>query len=161
MERACLVRAVQGINAMDAGRMYREGAVQGASPIALVARLYEQMIEDLRQIAIAIESNDIERRTKRINHMIVILGHLQSSLDFAAGGQVATDLVNFYGDLRNRLWQVQCSPSQAGVRQLVTDLLALREAWIEVDRCERGNHSYAAASSDSTGSSSQSGRGRL
>lgn len=129
---------------MDAGRMYREGAVQGASPIALVARLYEQMVEDLRQTALAIEGNDIEWRTKRINHMILILGHLQSSLDFASGGRVATDLANFYSDLRNRLWRLQCSPSQSKAQQLITDLLVVREAWVEVERSENRTHSLTA-----------------
>jgi flagellar biosynthetic protein FliS len=147
---------------MDVGRMYREGAVQGASPIALVARLYEHMVEHLRQTAIAIERNDIEGRTKRINHMIVILGHLQSSLDFASGGRVATDLANFYGDLRSRLWQLQCSPSQTGVEQVITDLLAVREAWVEVERSENRTHSLTTGSvSDTKSLASEDGRGRL
>lgn len=68
---------------------YRENDVRGATAVRLVVLLYEQMIQDLTQAAQAIEQNDIELRTKRINHAILVIGHLQSPLDFANGGKVA------------------------------------------------------------------------
>jgi flagellin-specific chaperone FliS len=43
---------------MNAQQSYREAAVRGASPVELVVRLYEQMIEDMRQVSAAIEKND-------------------------------------------------------------------------------------------------------
>jgi flagellar secretion chaperone FliS len=129
---------------MNIQQSYREAAVQGASPVALVVRLYEQIIEDLRQAAIAIEQNAIERRTKRIQHAILVVGHLQSPLDFANGGKVAKDLDHFYNVLRQSLVRVQFHPSKRGVAQLITDLLALREAWIQVERAERPSVTAAA-----------------
>ncbi len=77
---------------MNIQQSYRESAVRGATPLALVVRLYEQMIEDLRQVANAIEQNDIERRSNRIKHALLVIAHLQSTLDFAQGGKVAQDL---------------------------------------------------------------------
>jgi len=121
---------------MSVHHSYREATVQGASPVGLVVRLYEQIIEDLRQAVIAIEQNAIERRTKCINHAILVIGHLQSPLDFDQGGKVAKDLEHFYNVLRQNLVQVQFFPSKAGIRQLITDVLAVREAWIEVERAE-------------------------
>jgi flagellar biosynthetic protein FliS len=131
---------------MNIQQSYREAAVQGASPVALVVRLYEQIIEDLRQAAIAIEQNAIERRTKRIKHAILVVGHLQSPLDFANGGKVAKDLDNFYNTLRQSLVSVQFHPSKRGVAQLITDLLAVREAWIQVERAERPSVTAAVGS---------------
>jgi flagellar secretion chaperone FliS len=122
---------------MNVRQSYREGTVRGASPVELVVRLYEQLIEDLRQVAIAIEQNAIELRTKRINHAILVVGHLQSPLDFANGGKVAHDLNHFYDVLRQNLLHVQFRPSKTGVQQLITDLLTVREAWIQVERAER------------------------
>lgn len=122
---------------MNIQQSYREAAVQGASPVQLAARLYEQMVQDLRQVAIAIEQNDIERRTRLINHAILVVGHLQSALDFVNGGKVARDLDHFYDVLRQNLLQVQFFPSKRGATQLITDLLAVREAWIEVDQAEK------------------------
>jgi flagellar protein FliS len=115
---------------------YREAAVRGANRIALVVRLYEQMIEDLRQVAIAIEQNDVERRSSRIKHARLVIAHLQSTLDFAQGGKVAQDLDNFYNALRQNVVWVQFHPSKRAVSQVITDLLALREAWIQVERVE-------------------------
>ena len=115
---------------------YRENDVRGATPVRLVVLLYEQMIQDLTQAAQAIEQNDIILRTKLINHAILVIGHLQSPLDFDQGGKVAKDLERFYNVLRQNLVQVQFFPSKAGIQRLITDLLAVREAWIEVERAE-------------------------
>ncbi|MGB6386293.1 MAG: flagellar export chaperone FliS [Terriglobales bacterium] len=124
---------------MNIQQSYREATVQGASPVQLVIRLYEQMIEDLRQAAIAVEQKDIQRRTRHINHAILVIGHLQSPLDFDNGGKVARDLDHFYNVLRQNLLQVQFYPSKRGLTQLITDLLAVRSAWIEVERVERSS----------------------
>jgi len=121
---------------MDVGRSYREAAVRGASPVELVMRLYEQMIEDLRQAAKAVEQNDVELRGNKINHAVLVLGHLQSQLDFQTGGAVARDLENFYNVLRQNLIEVQVSASKQLLAQQITDLLTVREAWIEVLRAE-------------------------
>ena len=130
---------------MNVRQSYREAAVRGASPIELVVRLYEQMIEDLRQVAIAIERNDIERRGNQVKHAILVLGHLQSALDFDRGGKVARDLETFYNSLRGRLMHVQFHPSKRGAAQLITDLLAVRQAWMQVERAEDSSAASAAA----------------
>ncbi len=121
---------------MNFQQSYREAAIQGANPVALVVRLYEQMIEDMRHVAIAIEQNDIERRTNRIKHAILVMAHLQSTLDFARGGKVAHDLNHFYDALRQNVVWVQFHPSKRAAAQVITDLLAVREAWMAVERAE-------------------------
>jgi flagellar biosynthetic protein FliS len=98
--------------------------------------LYEQIIRDLTQAAQAIEQNDIELRTRCINHAILVVGYLQSPLDFGKGGKVAKDLDQFYNALRQNLMQVQFFPSKIGMNQLITDAIAVREAWTEVERAE-------------------------
>jgi flagellar biosynthetic protein FliS len=116
---------------------YREDDVRGATSVRLVVLLYEQLVQDLRQALQALEQHDIELRTKRINHAILVIGHLQSPLDFANGAKVARDLDHFYDVLRQNLVQVQFHPSKAGLSQQITDILAVREAWVEVDRVEK------------------------
>jgi flagellar protein FliS len=141
---------------MTIQQSYREATVRGASPVELVIRLYEQAIEDLRQAAIALEQNDIERRSNRIKHALLILGHLQNSLDFTHGDKVAQNLNDFYNSLRKNLLWVQLHPSKRGIQQQITDLLAVREAWIEVERKERmpdatvttGRPAYALGADD-------------
>src|SRR5689334_18427773 len=79
----------RGYNRMDARSSYREAAVRGATPVQLVILLYEQGIEDLRRAIIALEKNDIEARTREINHALMVIGQLQASLDMERGGEVA------------------------------------------------------------------------
>lgn len=128
----------------NARTAYRENEVRGATAARLVVLLYEQIIQDLTQAAQSIEQNDIMLRTKLINHAILVIGHLQSPLDFDQGGKVARDLEHFYNVLRQNLVQVQFFPSKAGIRQLITDVLAVREAWIEVERAESPSVTTAA-----------------
>ena len=123
---------------MNAQRSYREAAVQGATPLELVVRLYEQAVEDLRRITEAIEGNDVTARSNAIKHAILVIGHLQSALDFEQGGAVARNLEQLYNSLRSRLLALQFKPALSGARQITTDLLAVRSAWIEAERVERG-----------------------
>lgn len=156
---------------MNSRRTYREAAVWGANPVALVVLLYEQIVEDLRKVAKAIENHDIGLRTDRIKHAILVIGHLQSSLDFAHGGKVAKDLDTFYNFLRGNLVQVQIHPTNRGVTQLITDLLALREAWVTVERAESLSASAGQApagvfpaggnNNNNNGDDGDSNRGRM
>jgi flagellar biosynthetic protein FliS len=120
----------------NAPKAYREADVRGATAVRLVVLLYEQIVRDLSQAAQAIEQNDIELRTKCLNHVILVVAYLQSPLDFANGGKVAKELDHFYNALRQNLMQVQFFPTKVGMNQLITDVLAVREAWIEVERAE-------------------------
>jgi len=138
----------------------RENDVRGATAVRLVVLLYEQLVQDLHQALDALEKNDVEIRTRRINHATLVIGHLQSPLDFANGGQVAQDLNKFYDVLRQNLMQVQFHPSKSGIYQQITDVLTLREAWVEVERAEKPSVALAANAvpSDGAGRDSNSVR---
>ncbi len=129
---------------MNAQQSYSQAGALGASPVGLVVRLYEKMIDDMRQVSDAIEKKDIRRRAERIKHAILIVGHLQSSLDFDNGGKVARDLDSLYNTWRGNLLHVQFHPSQRSVRQLITDVLAVRKAWMEVEQAKNPVASNAA-----------------
>jgi len=115
---------------------YRQTNVHGASAIRLVILLYDQIIHDLVQAEDATRNRDIERRTQMLNHAILVIAYLQSPLDFERGGKVAENLSHFYDALRHNLVAVQFRPSAPGIRQQITDVQAVREAWLEVERAE-------------------------
>ena len=140
----------------NAPNAYREADVRGATAVRLVVLLYEQIIRDLSQAAQAIEQNDIELRTKYINHAILVVAYLQSPLDFDKGRKVAKDLDHFYNALRQNLMQVQFFPTKAGLNQLITDVLAVREAWIEVQRAETALITRVVTAPDSSVAASSS-----
>ena len=76
----------------DPRNAYRESAARGASAVGHVVLLYGQIVDDLRNAIQAIEACNIEERTNAINHAMVVVSHLQNSLNFEVGGAVATSL---------------------------------------------------------------------
>jgi len=132
---------------MNPRTAYRETSVRGASAVRLVVLLYEQAIQDLTQAAQAMADNNIELRTNRINHALEVISRLQVTLDMERGGQVARNLLAFYEALRANLWKAQLQVSKQTLLQQITDLLALREAWSEVDRAESAGSAAKADAS--------------
>jgi flagellar secretion chaperone FliS len=119
---------------MDAKLSYREAAVTGASPVRLVICLYEQVIEDLRHAAAALEKRQIELRTRKINHAIMVLGQLQGSLDMERGADVARNLEKFYNMVRLGLVEAQAKQSAGILEQQIAQLEMVCDAWLEVER---------------------------
>jgi flagellar protein FliS len=119
---------------MDPRQSYREAAVRGASPVRLVILLYEQAVEDLRRALSAHGRGDIEQRTREIDHAILVLGHLQATLDKNQGGRVAEDLGRFYDQVRAGLVEAQFKQSAAALELQISHLMLVRDAWCEVER---------------------------
>jgi flagellar secretion chaperone FliS len=119
---------------MNARLSYREAAVEGASPLRLVILLYEQAFEDLRRALDAHRRGDIEGRTGHINHAILVIGHLQASLDKEQGGRVALNLERFYDQLRRGLVEAQFKQSAEALEQQISHLMQVHEAWCELER---------------------------
>ena len=119
---------------MNPGLMYREAAVAGASPVRLVILLYEQAIEDLRRALAAQQKGAIEARTREINHAILVLGHLEATLDKGQGGRVAENLQNFYQQLRAGLTEAQARQSSSLLEKQISLLIEVRDGWLEVER---------------------------
>ena len=119
---------------MNPGLTYRETAVAGASPIRLVVLLYEQAIEDLQRAVAAQQRRDIEGRTREINHAILVIGHLQATLDKEQGGRVSDNLERFYGQVVAGLIEAQAKQSIGGLEKQISLLMEVHRAWCEVER---------------------------
>lgn len=100
----------------------------------LVILLYEQAIEDLRRALAAHARSDIEGRTRELNHALLVVGHLQATLDHNQGGKVTENLVRFYDQLRSKLVEAQCQQSATGIEQQISHLVQVRDAWCTVER---------------------------
>lgn len=119
---------------MNPSLTYREAAVAGASPVRLVVLLYEQAIEDLRRALAAHTRSDIEGRTRELDHALLVIGHLQATLDREQGGKVAENLARFYDQVRAKLVEAQCHQSASGIEQQISHLMQVRDAWCAVEK---------------------------
>jgi len=118
----------------DPAHAYRELAVGAASPVGLVVMLYEDVVRSLRRALDAVQRNNIERRTLELSHAIVVIGYLQSVLDYEKGGNIARGLSNFYNSARSKI--LECSGPQAPqlLESLAAEFSDLESGWKEMDR---------------------------
>lgn len=119
---------------MNPSLTYREAAVAGANPVRLVVLLYEQAIEDLHRALAAQVRGNIEGRTRELNHALLVIGHLQATVDREQGGKVAQNLVRFYDQVRAKLVEAQCQQSAAAIEQQISHLMQVRDAWCMVEK---------------------------
>jgi flagellar protein FliS len=118
----------------DPARAYRELAVRGASPVGLIVILYEEIIRCLRRAQDAVQRNEIERRTKELSHAIVVIGYLQSVLDYEKGGETAHSLRNFYNTSRTKILQCSGPDAVSLLEPLAAEFSSIAEAWQQIDR---------------------------
>ena len=126
----------------------------GASPIRLVILLYEQAIEDVRRAVAAQQKGDIEVRTREINHAVLVIGHLQATLDKEGGGRVSENLERFYQQVVAGLIEAQARQSVGGLEKQISLLMEIHDAWCEV---ERQLTPQPVQSQDTSGNQSRSG----
>lgn len=86
------------------GAQYRRldlaARVEGASPHALVALLFDELLVSLEATAAAQRAHDLNRRGPRQTRALAILHALEASLDYKQGGDIADGLAAIYREAR-------------------------------------------------------------
>jgi len=127
---------------------YAAESAAGVSPVGLVIRLYENIAAGLGRAIIAVRDGDIEKRTNQLQHVLLLIAHLENALDFEKGGDPARWLRKFYTMARARILEAQLKQSGKILEELMANFLSIREAWEEVDKQSQS----AMASSSPAGS---------
>lgn len=130
----------------NAALAYGETASLGASPVGVVVLLYDRLAQDIHAAIAAMKSNDLEARSSRINHALLILQQLQGNLDFAAGGAAARQLDTFYSHIRGKLLEAQIRQSPELMLAQAQAIAQVRDSWATVER----NAAQASAAVPST-----------
>lgn len=103
--------------------------VAGASPHALVAMLYEDLLRELRLAAIAVERRDYAARSARSTKALAILFALESGLDFEKGGEVAATLSRFYRGARETISRASVDQDPALFRSVASNVEEIAASW--------------------------------
>jgi flagellar protein FliS len=119
---------------MDAIQAYRESEITGDNPVHLVVLLYDQLLRDLYRALDAFANQDIPRRCQELDHALVVLAQLQGTLNLESGGEVAQNLDHFYHLVRDNLLRAGLDGSVELLEKQWRQILAVREAWLEVER---------------------------
>ena len=107
--------------------------IDGASPHALVATLYDELLTALDVLARAIERGDAKLRVAQHERATTILHALDAGLDRVGGGDLARSLTTIYRQMQRRLIAARTGDltAAAEVREGVANLAM---AWNAISR---------------------------
>jgi flagellar protein FliS len=112
---------------------YRRTNAQAASGIGLLITMFDTLAGDLRRAAEAERRNDIETRCRELGHALLVIGHLEDWINRGPGGDLARQLIAFYGSLRRKLIEAEAARSPELLEQQVNRVLELRAQWQQLE----------------------------
>lgn len=118
----------------EVATLYREVSARGNHPVGLVVKLYDAILEDLRYAMNAIAAGDVQGRTSSLNHVLKVIGELQSVLDHERGGEVSPLLNGFYNVTRPLILEANLHADAPHIQRLIDLFLPLCQAWKQVER---------------------------
>ncbi len=110
---------------------YQDNEVLGASRERLVPMLYEGLLKNLRKAGKQIGVGDLEGKSESLQKASAIVYELLSSLDFDAGGELASRLAGLYGYFAREIMEVGRTLDRIRLDGLVEMIDGLHQAWDE------------------------------
>jgi flagellar biosynthetic protein FliS len=112
---------------------YRKTATEGASGFGLLIALYDTLAGDLRRAAEAERNSDLEKRSREVNHAMLVMAYLEDWTRRGSDGELAQRLVSFYSSLRRKLVEAEASRSATILEEQMALVLKIREHWQKID----------------------------
>jgi flagellar protein FliS len=113
---------------------YQQAAARGASPVGQVVALYDTILRDFLRALAALQADDVETRVFELNHALLVIGHLQSVLNFERGGDVAKQFARFYEVTRTMIVEANIRANPESLEELINLYGGLREAWYQAEQ---------------------------
>jgi len=110
-------------------KAYQKVQVMTSDGVHLVVMLYEGVVKFNKMAALAIEDNDIEKRSHYINRSTAIISELCNSLDMEKGKEVAANLRDLYIYCMTRLSEANNKNSTAIIEEVTRLFLEVKEGW--------------------------------
>lgn len=111
---------------------YQRSAVLTASQGQLIVMLYDGANRFLVQAAVALSERQVEAAHNKLRRAEMIISHLQASLDYERGGEIAPQLSAIYSFCQRHLNQARIAGDQDAIEEVRTLLGTLRDAWAQV-----------------------------
>jgi len=108
---------------------YLESRILSANRLELISILYEYTTSCIHEALDCLEKGDIRGRSKAISKALTAIVELESSLNFEAGGAIATDLARLYQYMRERLMAANVKQEAAPLLETERLLKTVGEAW--------------------------------
>ena len=115
------------------GARYRDidvaARVQGATPHGLVLIMFEELLKGIDTLQAAQAAHDAARANAAQARAISLLHGLESSLDYARGGEIAENLGRIYREARRLIGPTPGVDRQAALVQARDMLATVSSAW--------------------------------
>lgn len=105
-----------------------------ASPSALVMRLYEMAIRELRKAIAAIDAGDIKARYEANRRAFDAIEHLLCTVNEEKGGEIARNLIQLYRFMLRRLLNVDLQNDASAAKDVIALLDPLYQSWRKLDQ---------------------------
>jgi flagellar protein FliS len=113
-------------------RSYAQTQAVSATPLQLVAMLYDGAVIAAAAAHDAMVRRDIPARRAAVNKLLGIIAELQNSLDLERGGAVAAELDRLYDYVVRRLMEAVSTQTAAPIADAQRILQTLRDAWQQI-----------------------------
>lgn len=124
----------------NAANAYKETRVRTAGQGQLIIMLYDEALKQLKIAAEALAEQksavpaNIEKANKSILKTQEIITELMASLDFEAGGEIASNLFSLYSFFNRELMDANIQKNATKVANVQSLMSQLRLTWVEVVR---------------------------
>jgi flagellar secretion chaperone FliS len=112
--------------------VYQRSAILTASQGQLIVMLYDGASRYLAQASVAMGDRQIETAHQKLRRAEMIISHLQGSLDYERGGEIAPRLAAIYVFCQRHLNQARIHADPERIEQVRGLLGTLRDAWVQV-----------------------------
>lgn len=106
--------------------------VEGADPHQLVGILYDELLQSLDAMAVAMARGDLNQRGERQARALRLLSGLETSLDYDQGGEIAIGLAKIYREARRLVIAAAREGDTALIGQARDMLGEVAGAWGEI-----------------------------
>ena len=121
------------MNSVNPWKSYRQVATQTASPGQLVLMLYDGAIRFLERALIGFSKEDPAEFNETVSNNVMraqeIINELNYSLNLELGGEIAKRLRQLYLYFDRRLTESNLAKEPSGIKEVISRVSSLREAW--------------------------------
>lgn len=106
--------------------------VEGANPHGLVTILYEELMQSLEIVAVALAMDQPLTHNRYLNRARAIFTALIASLDYDQGGSLVELLDHVYRSMARQLEKIVIDRDAAKLDELQTGIKSLSDAWARI-----------------------------
>lgn len=113
---------------------YQQASAHGASPVGQIVLLFDTILRDFGRALAALEAGDVPTRVSELNHAVLVIGHLQSILNFERGEEAAKQFDRFYTITRAMILQANIRATPESIEELIDLYGGVRQAWGQAEK---------------------------